>query len=224
MKAAPVVIVGGGAAGLMAALCLAPREVLLLCGGRLGGNAASGWAQGGIAAAIGADDSAALHVADTVAAGAGLCDPAAVERIIGGGPWAIEKLLSLGAKFDAGLGLEAAHRRRRIVHAKDSTGAEIMRALTEVVRQSSHISIVENAVATALAVAENIVRGVQFRDPGGAHSVAAAAVIVATGGVGGLFADTTNPRWRHARARCCEIWNLCSFTLPLWPAGWTRCR
>jgi L-aspartate oxidase len=192
MKPMPVII-GGGAAGLMAALCLAPREVLVLCGGAFGGGAASGWAQGGIAAAIGADDSVALHVADTIAAGAGLCDPASVERIVACGPWAIEKLLSLGARFDDGLGLEAAHTRRRIIHAKDATGAEIMRVLLAAVQASPGIRVIEHARATGLAVADNAVQGVQFRDPSGIQEIASNAVIIATGGVGGLFADTTNP-------------------------------
>lgn len=200
MNYTPIVIIGGGAAGLMAALCLAPREVLLLAGGKAGANTASAWAQGGIAAAIGSDDSVALHVADTIAAGAGLCDAAAVARIIAGGPWAIEKLLALGAKFDRdetgsiALGLEAAHQRRRIIHAKDATGAEVMRVLDQAVRATPSVQRVEQALATSLVVEDNIVRGVQFRSPTGFHVVAAHAVIFATGGLGGLFADTTNPR------------------------------
>src|ERR1700761_6511169 len=98
MRGKPV-IVGAGAAGVMAALWMAPRPVTLLCAGNFGTGTASGWAQGGIAAAIGADDSPALHAADTIFAGAGLCDGEAVARIIDQGPWAIEYLRRSGAKF-----------------------------------------------------------------------------------------------------------------------------
>lgn len=198
MKQPPIIIIGGGAAGLMAALCLAPRAVWLLSGAP--GTPASAWAQGGIAAAIGHDDTVALHSADTIAAGAGLCDSNAVARIIAGGPWAIEKLLTLGAKFDhdgtggMALGLEAAHQRRRIIHSRDATGAEVMRVLQAAVRATPSVRVIENAAATSLAVEDNIIRGVQFRGPAGFHLVAAQAVILATGGLGGLFADTTNPR------------------------------
>lgn len=198
MSRNPVIIIGGGAAGLMAAICLAPREVLLLAGKP--GEPASGWAQGGIAAAIGADDNVALHCADTIAAGAGLCDGDAVARIIAGGGWAIGKLLTLGAKFDrdaAGgiaLGLEAAHQRRRIIHSRDATGAEVMRVLVEAVRATPSVRVLDDASATTLLVQDNIIRGVQLCGPAGVQVVAADAVILATGGLGGLFAATTNPR------------------------------
>ncbi|HQT63346.1 MAG: L-aspartate oxidase [Acidocella sp. 20-57-95] len=193
------VIIGGGAAGLTAALCLAPRPVVLLCGGSLGGNAASGWAQGGIAAVVGPDDDFRLHVADTIAAGAGLCDPATVARIVESGPWVIETLLKYGADFGRNadgtlaLGLEAAHSRRRIVHAKDATGAEVMRVLVKAVRNTPSITVLEHAVAEHIFTKDNQVHGVQFRDANGAQVLATANVIIASGGVGGLFAHTTNP-------------------------------
>ena len=121
-----MIIIGGGVAGLMAALEAAPHPVPLLCAG----DPASALAQGGLAAAVGADDSVALHIADTLAAGAGLCDRAAVARIIAAAPALVERLRALGVRFDAGLGLEAAHSRHRILHAGgDATGAEMMRAL-----------------------------------------------------------------------------------------------
>jgi L-aspartate oxidase len=183
------VIIGAGAAGLMAALCLAPRPVTLLCGGRLGANAASGWAQGGIAAAIGADDSPALHAADTIAAGAGLCDPDVVARMVGAGPWVIEYLRRHGAKFADGLGLEAAHSRRRIIHAADATGAEVMRVLIEAVRATPSITVLENMFARQIFTRDGAVTGVQI----GGTVIATNTVIIATGGAGGLFADTTNP-------------------------------
>jgi L-aspartate oxidase len=188
------VIIGAGAAGLMAALCLAPRPVTVLCAGALGIGAASGWAQGGIAAAVGADDSVALHEADTIAAGAGLCDRQAVARIIAAGPWAIETLQRYGANFAEGLGLEAAHSRRRIVHAADATGAEIMRALIAAARATPSITIIEHASARELAVRDNAVAGVHACTTCGPLSIATGAVIIATGGVGGLFTHTTNPR------------------------------
>jgi L-aspartate oxidase len=197
MNATPV-IVGAGAAGLMAALWLAPRPVTLLCGGELSSGTASSWAQGGIAAAIGSDDSAPLHAADTIAAGAGICDPQAVARIIEQAPWAIEFLLRQGAQFARfgnrlELGLEAAHQRRRIVHAGDATGAEIMRVLVNAVRQTSSISIVEQARVTEIVVQDGAVRGLHAATSNEPLNIATSAVILATGGLGGLFANTTNP-------------------------------
>ena len=130
------VIIGGGAAGLMTALQMAPEPVLLLSKAPLGAEASSLWAQGGLAAAMGGDDDPALHLADTLAAGAGLCDEAVASRIVHAAPAAVEHLARLGVAFDRRpdggwrLGLEAAHGRNRIVHATgDGTGREIMRAL-----------------------------------------------------------------------------------------------
>src|SRR6187401_3850222 len=125
------VIIGGGAAGLMTALQLAPEPVLLLSKAPLGAEASSLWAQGGLAAAMGGDDDPALHLADTLAAGAGLCDEAVARRIVDAAPAAVEHLARLGVAFDRRpdggwrLGLEAAHGRDRIVHA---TGAGTGRA------------------------------------------------------------------------------------------------
>jgi len=136
------VIIGGGAAGLMTALHLAPEPVVLLSKAPLGAEASSLWAQGGLAAAMGDDDDPALHLTDTIAAGAGLCDEAVVSRIVHAAPAAVENLARLGVAFDRRpdggwrLGLEAAHGRNRIVHATgDGTGREIMRALISAVRR-----------------------------------------------------------------------------------------
>ena len=112
-----VAVVGAGVAGLMAALELAPRPVLLLSKAPLGAEGSTLWAQGGMAAALGPDDSPGLHAADTIAAGAGLCDASIVERFARAAPEAIEKLARLGVRFDRtkdgrlALGLEAAHSR-----------------------------------------------------------------------------------------------------------------
>jgi L-aspartate oxidase len=184
------VIIGSGAAGLTAALALAPLCPLLLTASALAGNAASAWAQGGIAAAIGPDDSPALHAADTIAAGAGLCDPGAVTRITDAGPAAIDFLLNLGARLDTNtLGLEAAHARRRIVHAHDATGAEILRALATAARANGNIDILEYTQVTGLGVHDNAIHAVHC----GQTPIPASAVILATGGLGGLFRHTTNP-------------------------------
>ncbi len=192
------VIVGGGAAGLTAALCMAPQPVTLLCAGALGTATASGWAQGGIAAAVGGDDSAALHAADTIAAGAGLCDSQAVARILQHAPWAIAFLARHGAEFASchgrlELGLEAAHGRRRIVHAADATGAEVMRVLIEAVRRTPSITMIENARLQQLVVRDNAVQGLHAVTRKSLFSIATSSVILATGGLGGLFEHTTNP-------------------------------
>ncbi|MEN3348359.1 MAG: L-aspartate oxidase [Bradyrhizobium sp.] len=194
------VIIGGGAAGLMTALELAPEPVVLLSKSPLGAEASSMWAQGGFSAAVGADDDPALHLVDTLAAGAGLCDEAAASRIVHAAPAAVERLAGLGVAFDRRtdgswrLGLEAAHGRNRIVHATgDGTGREIMRALIAEVRRTPSITLLEGVEARRLLVEDNAIRGVLAAHGRGPLTIATNRVVIATGGIGGLFADSTNP-------------------------------
>jgi L-aspartate oxidase len=194
------VIIGAGLAGLMTALRLAPEPVVLLSKAPLGGDSSSAWAQGGLAASLGDDDDPALHLADTLAAGDGLCDREIAEAITGAAPAAIEMLLRFGVRFDRGadgalaLGLEAAHSRRRIVHATgDGTGREIMRALVEAVRRTPSIAILEGFEARRLLIDDGAVAGVLTASSHGAATIPTERVVIATGGIGGLFARTTNP-------------------------------
>jgi L-aspartate oxidase len=194
------VIIGGGAAGLMTALQLAPEPVVLLSKSPLGAEASSMWAQGGLAAAVGDDDSPALHLQDTIAAGAGLCDEQAARRIVDAAPAAVERLARLGVGFDRRpdgswrLGLEAAHSRKRIVHATgDGTGREIMRALIAAVRRCLSITLLEGFEARQLIVEDNAIKGVLATSERGPLVIATNRVVLATGGIGGLFQDSTNP-------------------------------
>jgi L-aspartate oxidase len=194
------VIIGAGLAGLMAALHLAPQRVVLLTRAPLGEQAASAWAQGGLAAAIGADDSTDLHLADTLAAGDGLCDAQVARRIIEAAPALVDELARLGARFDRdtqhniGLGLEAGHSRRRIVHAMgDASGQEILRAVIEAVRISGHVDIMEACTATRLLLREGRIAGVLATGPGGPFVLRSSRVVIATGGLGGLYLHSTNP-------------------------------
>lgn len=194
------VIIGGGIAGLLIALHLAPTPVLLLSRAPLGTEASSAWAQGGLAAAMGDDDDPALHLEDTLAAGDGLCDRAMASRILHAAPGAIEGLAAFGVRFDRTpqgrlrLGLEAAHSRRRIIHADgDGSGREIMRALAAAVRSTPSITIVEGVEARRLAVADNAIQGICANGPAGGMLIGARRVVLATGGIGGLFFETTNP-------------------------------
>lgn len=199
------VIVGAGLAGLMTALHLAPVPVVVLSAAPLGTEASSAWAQGGVAAAVGADDEAGLHLADTLAAGDGLVDAAAAARILAEAPAAIADLVARGARFDrdaAGalkLGLEAAHSRRRIVHAEgDATGREIMRAVVAAVRACPSVTVLEGVEARRLLLdADGAVAGVLAARTtvGGDEALVlrSARVVLATGGIGGLFAQSTNP-------------------------------
>jgi L-aspartate oxidase len=194
-----VLVVGSGVAGLTAALGSAPRRVTLLTKSALV-SGSSPWAQGGIAAAVGADDSPALHAADTMAAGAGLNDPDVVALLTGEGPERIRTLLALGVRFDRDaegelhLGKEAAHGRRRILHARDATGAEIVRALSEAVRQAPEIRVEEGAFAVDLVLDGPRVAGVlAIHADGGRVLHLAPAVVLATGGLGRLYLHTTNP-------------------------------
>ncbi|GLH76373.1 L-aspartate oxidase [Bradyrhizobium sp. SSBR45G] len=194
------VIIGGGAAGLMTALHLAPEPVVLLSKSPLGAEASSMWAQGGLAAAVGDDDDPALHLDDTIAAGAGLCDEAAARRIVSAAPVAVEHLARLGVAFDRHadgrwrLGLEAAHGRNRIVHATgDGTGREIMRALIAAVRRCASVTLLEGVEARRLIVEDNVITGVVAVRGDEAVVLATTRVVIATGGIGGLFLDSTNP-------------------------------
>ena len=194
------VIAGSGLAGLVTALRLSPRPCIVLSAVPLATEASSAWAQGGIAAAVGPDDGSALQIADTLAAGAGLCDPDAVRRIVSAGPAAIAALTGFGARFDRAadgalaLGLEAAHSRRRIVHASgDGTGGEVMRALAARVRATPSITVLEGARLLRVLVADGAVSGVVVRIAGRIRTWSTSHLVIATGGVGGLFLDTTNP-------------------------------
>lgn len=200
-READVVVVGAGLAGLTAALELAPLRVQLLTKTRLGNGGASAWAQGGIAAAVGKDDSPALHAADTLAAAAGVADARAVELLTREGPSAVLRLVEWGARLDKSgdhafaLGREAAHSRSRILHARDATGAELVRALVLCVKRAEHIEVFEDAFALDLATVDGSVVGVWARAADGRRVLhRAPAVVLATGGTGQLFSHTTNPK------------------------------
>jgi L-aspartate oxidase len=197
------VIVGGGIAGLRAAIELAPagRVVVLTKADPAESN--TGYAQGGIAAAVGRDDSPALHAADTLRAGDGLCDAAAVQVLVEHGAEGVRDLIAWGAAFErdaAGelaLGREAAHSVRRVLHAGDATGREIGRVLWRKVSSLPSVSIVDHALVTELLVdpgAAVSVRGVAYHDAqGDRHELRARATLLATGGAGQVFRETTNP-------------------------------
>lgn len=202
MSKSDVVIVGAGIAGLMAAIKIAPMRVTVLSKTLLGSGAATGWAQGGIAAAIGADDSPQLHKMDTQRAGAGLSDEAIVDILTHDAPARIEELLELGAAFDRNddgelaLGREAAHNRRRIVKAGgDATGHEILKTLIAAVRSMPSITIAEDVIADDLLLCGGRVCGVYAHHARTAQLLTfrANATILATGGIGRLYRYTTNP-------------------------------
>ncbi|WGD50501.1 L-aspartate oxidase [Bradyrhizobium sp. CB1650] len=198
-----VVIVGGGLAGLFCALKLAPRPVTLISAAPLGQGASSAWAQGGIAAAVAEGDSPEAHAADTVAVGGGLVDEAvALEIAREAGP-RIHDLLAYGVPFDRDLegklavGREAAHSARRIVHVRgDRAGAAIIAALIEAVRRTPSIRVLEGVAAEALLTEDGAVTGLQLRQSAAAAQptvLASRTVVLATGGIGHLYAVTTNP-------------------------------
>ncbi|MCD2177892.1 L-aspartate oxidase [Rhizobium sp. C1] len=195
-----VVVVGSGIAGLTAALSLAPRPVVLLTRGVLGAESSSGWAQGGIAAALGPDDSTDLHLADTLAAGDGLCDAEAARAILSETALAFRTLERFGVRFDRKadgdlqFGLEAAHSRNRIIHANgDGTGAAIVRALTAAVRACASITVLEGVEVRRLLTAEGAMAGLLCVGSEGAFALPTTQVVLATGGLGGIYDASTNP-------------------------------
>ena len=196
-----VLIVGAGLAGLTTALAAAPRKVMVLSAAPLGQGSSSGWAQGGMAAALGEDDDPALHAVDTLAAGAGLCEPNAVEVLTREGPDAVRALAALGAPFDRDSNgafqqsLEAAHSRARVTRVGgDGAGAAIMRAVIAAVRPADHIDIREGwRVLSLLTDAHGRVRGVLAETGARLIEIVAPVTVMASGGLGGLYSVTTNP-------------------------------
>ncbi|MUZ71914.1 L-aspartate oxidase [Agrobacterium vitis] len=201
-----IIVIGSGLAGLVTALSLAPQPVTIVTRAALGAETSSAWAQGGIAASMGADDRAALHAADTLAAGDGLCDLDIVEMITSAAPAAIAMLERFGVRFDRNaegklaLGLEAAHGRRRIVHAGgDGSGAEIMRSLTAAVLVTPSISVMSGLQARRLLVDDHGITGLLCASASGPVQIAASRVVLATGGLGGLYDATTNPSGNYGQ-------------------------
>jgi L-aspartate oxidase len=203
---ADIVVVGSGIAGLTTALKASRSgSVLLLTKTELDAGSTR-WAQGGIAAALGPGDSPSDHLTDTLVAGAGLCDEEAVRVLVTEGPDLVRELVDLGTRFDldhAGdlaLTREGGHLRRRIAHAGgDATGAEIERALIAAVKATAGIEIIEHAlVIDLLKTADGRACGVTLHVIGagrrdGVGAVLGRAVVLATGGLGQVFASTTNP-------------------------------
>ncbi|CAN5611546.1 L-aspartate oxidase [soil metagenome] len=198
-----LLVLGSGVAGLSAAVRAAEAHgmrVGVLTKGELT-QSTTRWAQGGVAAVLGADpDSTDLHLADTLAAGAGLCDADAVRVLVDEGPARVLELITLGARFDRdetgnlALALEGGHTHARVVHAGGAaTGLEVERALVTAVRRSAS-RVLERWFALDLIVEGGRCRGVEALDEDGVpRTVRAAHVLLATGGAGQLFAVTTNP-------------------------------
>lgn len=204
-----VAIIGGGIAGLSVALRLPGHiRVALFTKGQFG-ESNTRYAQGGLAVALGADDTPALHFQDTIAAGAGLCDEAAVRILVEQAPSAVKWLMQLGVQFDRAqpgsdshatpdgllLGREGAHCRWRVLHAGgDATGAEIERALMVALRSRSSITLYEETFVSKLLMQEGCCIGVEAVNRAGERfTLQASATVLANGGAGGLWLHTSNP-------------------------------
>ena len=192
-------IIGSGIAGLRAAADLALAGDVLVLTKADPTESNTGYAQGGIAAAVGDGDTPAQHAADTVAAGDGLCVDAAVDVLVTDGVRYVEGLVAWGARFERdrhgrlSLGREGAHGRRRVLHAADATGREIGRALWERVSEQSRVRVERNTRVHELIVRDGRCVGARFTSDRGTHEVHAAAVLLATGGAGQVLRETTNP-------------------------------
>ena len=201
-----VVVIGSGVAGLTAALKARELGSVLVVTKDVVASGSTQWAQGGIAAALHPEDSPEEHLQDTLVAGAGLSDPEAVRVLVTEGPDAVRDLIELGARFDTmadgeiSLGREGGHHRNRIAHAGgDATGAEIERALVAAVKRAKDIRLIEHAlVLDLLTAADGAIAGVTLHVMGegqldGVGAIRSRVVILASGGLGQLYAATTNP-------------------------------
>ena len=194
------VVIGSGIAGLRAANALAPVGRVLILTKAEPTESNTGYAQGGIAVALGDDDSPQLHASDTIKAGDGLCDEAVVRVLVDDGVKYVQELVDWGTRFDRDAdgtlarGREAAHSVRRVLHAGDATGREIARVLWKRVGALNSVETANHALVTALLVEEGRVVGVRFYDQlGFPRDARAKATLLATGGAGRVFRETTNP-------------------------------
>lgn len=207
-----IVIIGAGLAGLFTALRLAPLPVTVIAAAPLGEGASSVWAQGGIAAAVGEGDTPKQHAQDTILAGAGIVDPVVAKLVAEEGPDRIRDLLKYGVPFDrdlAGhfvLSREAAHSQKRVVRVSgDRAGFAIMQALIAAVRATPSIRVLEHYEAEDLIIEDGRVTGLRLirsaeRGNGSYDLIPASAVVLATGGIGALYAVTTNPTYARGEA------------------------
>ena len=197
---ADFLVIGSGVAGLRAAASLAAHgSVLVLTKADEPGESNTGYAQGGIAAAVGDDDSPDLHLRDTEAAGDGLCRHDAVRVLVDDGPTYVRELAAWGARFDRdehgrfALGHEGAHSVRRVLHAHDATGREISRVLWQHVSALPAVRVVDDARAVGLRIERGVCVGARYVRGQATVDVFASATLLATGGAGRVFRETTNP-------------------------------
>ena len=193
-----VIVIGSGAAGLMTSLELPSKLNVLLLNRNTSKRSSSRWAQGGIAAVTRIEDSEYIHALDTIKAGSGLCDHEAVQMFVENAPRLVERLLNLGMEFDKASGklsttLEAAHSHRRVLHVKDRTGKALVDVLNEHVDQRGNVLHQRGIRVTQVWVEREKCLGVQVLDGPSLRWINSKAVVLATGGGGHLFANTTNP-------------------------------
>ena len=197
---ADFLIIGSGIAGLRAAVELSAHGRVLVLTKSDPGAGSTGYAQGGIAAAVGDDDSTARHAADTIAAGDGICDEATVRVLVEDGVRDVRELVEWGAAFDRdangrlNLAREGAHSVRRVLHVHDATGREIGRTLAARIKDHPNVTVIDHALVARLVIRDGAVAGVRFIDASGEWREArGSATLIATGGAGHVFQETTNP-------------------------------
>ncbi len=193
-----VIVVGAGAAGLMTCLELPSNLKVLLLNRNTSKISSSRWAQGGIASVVRQDDSFELHADDTLKAGDGLCDLQAVEMLVKEAPGCVNRLQNLGMLFDhksdqLATTLEAAHSRRRVLHVKDRTGRALVEVLEDHIENKKNILHCRGVRVTELWIENQECKGVQVLDGANLYWIQSRAVVLATGGGGHLFTNTTNP-------------------------------
>jgi len=193
-----VIVIGAGAAGLMTCLELPSNLKVLLLNRNTSKVSSSRWAQGGIASVVRKDDSFDLHAEDTLKAGDGLCDFQAVEMLVKEAPGCVDRLQNLGMVFDQSSDqlattLEAAHSRRRVLHVKDRTGRALVEVLEDHIENQKNILHSRGVRVTELLIENKECKGVQVLDGANLYWIKSRAVVLATGGGGHLFTNTTNP-------------------------------
>ena len=193
-----VIVIGAGAAGLMTCLELPENLNILLLNRNTSKRSSSRWAQGGISSVVRPEDSFELHAEDTLKAGDGLCDLKAVQMLVREAPSCVERLQNLGMIFDQNndqlaTTLEAAHSCRRVLHVKDRTGRALVEVLEDHIENKKNILHCRGVRVTELLIKNKECRGVQVLDGSNLYWITSRAVVLATGGGGHLFTNTTNP-------------------------------